>query len=162
MRLGHPWLAAPRGRTPVDAPDAIARDERPQVRELDPLAVGARNLDARERLRLQRAEQALERLAARIHLERLPALEPPLMDEQPEDVRRAEHEVADGVPAPALAAERQVDLPAVGPVEPDDLRVLALGHEALGQVEQQLEPADRALRPEDQRRVDRLVLEGPL
>ena len=62
VRLVHPGLTAPRSRAPVHAPHPVARDERAQVGELDPFAMRARQLVAGERLRLERAQQLLQRL----------------------------------------------------------------------------------------------------
>ncbi len=127
MGLVHPRLAAPRGGPPVDAADAVAGHERPQVGELDPLAARARELVAGEGLRLERPQQLSQLLAARVDLQRAPPLERLLEDEQPEAVVRAEDEVADEVGAPALAAERVARARAARPAcKPQQLRVRRL------------------------------------
>ena len=159
VRLVDPRLAPPRGRAPVDAANAVAGHERPQVGELDPLAADARCLAARERLRLERAQQAVELLAARIDLQRPRQLELLLEDEQPEAVLRAQEEVADQIGAPALATQRIRELRLVAVVEPQEPRVRGLGREPVREVEQQLQLRDRVLGPQLEQCLDRLALD---
>src|SRR2546423_14031166 len=159
MGLVHPRLAAPGCCAPVDSPDPVARHERAQVGELDPVAARARHLAAREGLRLPRPDQPSENLAAWVDLQGLDLLDLGLVHEQAERVRRAEHEVADEVGAPALAAQRVVELPALVPLEPDDLRVRRLRLEPVRKVEEKLEPADCVPRPNLEGGADGLALE---
>src|SRR6185312_17495757 len=93
--LVHPELAAPRARAPVDPPDAVAEGERPEVGELQSLALGARELVARVELRLGRAEQAPERLTGGIDLHRHRRADPGAAREQAEGVAGADGQVAD-------------------------------------------------------------------
>ena len=145
VRLVHPGLTAPRSRAPVHAPHPVARDERAQVGELDPFAMRARQLVPGERLRLERAQQLLQRLPAGVHLQGPPSVERLLKDEQAERVVGAQDELADEVGTPALAAYDVLQLAPLPRVEPQQLRVGRLGDEPFRQVEQELEPGDRRL-----------------
>src|SRR4051812_16229526 len=145
MRLRDPGLAAPRGGAPVDPADAVSRDERAEVGELDPLAPRARNLVTGEDLRLHRPEQPLQRVATRVDLEWPPPFERPLVDEQPERILRPQDEVADEVAAPVIAAELVLERPPLAVAEPQQLRVRRLRHEPGREVQQELEVTYRAL-----------------
>ena len=60
VALVHDEALPARRRAPVDRADAVARDEVADVRVLDPVALRARDLAARERLGLERREEALD------------------------------------------------------------------------------------------------------
>jgi hypothetical protein len=80
------------------------------VGELDAVALRARELVADERLRLERSEQRVHRLDARIDAQRLssPCVRFPRVEA--EAVARAQQHRADGKRTPARAAKRHVDV----------------------------------------------------
>src|SRR5919198_257963 len=108
--LVHPQLPATRARAPVDAADAIAGDERPQVGELDSLPLLPRDVVAAEDLRVVRAEQRPDQLLARVDLERRAPVELLLPPDEREGVASAEEDAAERVPAPAVAAHAEPQL----------------------------------------------------
>ena len=162
MGLAHPGLAAPGGRAPVDPAHAVARHERAQVGELDPLAAGARHLVPRKRLRLHRAQQPAQRLAARVDLERPAALERRLVDEQPERVLLTHDDVPGEVAAPVDAVDDVLDRPPFVRLERDQLWVRLLDLETLGEVEQQLDVAGGPVGAHLELRFHRAALDDPL
>ncbi len=82
MVLVDPERTPPRARAPVHAAGPVTRRERTQVGELDPLPALARDVIAREDLRLDRAEQCPQLLLAWIDLERHALVELGLVSQQ--------------------------------------------------------------------------------
>ena len=126
MALVHPHLAAARGRAPVHALQRVAGRPRPHVRELDPFALAARDLAAREHLRLARLQDPSQCVFARIDANLRRPREHPLGDEQAERVAGAEVDRAELMGAPALCAQRQLQLAPLAAREPQAVRTLAV------------------------------------
>src|SRR6185503_16680670 len=95
--LVDPELAPPRARPPVDPPDPVARCERAEVGELDPLAFHSRDLVSREDLRLERADEVPERLGPWVDLQRPGELQLLLVDEKAERIARPDRNLSDDV-----------------------------------------------------------------
>src|SRR5262249_36649934 len=92
-----------------DAPDPIARLPRAEVRELDPLAPGARHLVAGEDLRFERRHEGAERLLARIDAQPLRFSQAGLPRPESEDVAGPDEQGPDRRRTPPSAAELQLD-----------------------------------------------------
>ena len=105
--------------------DAVARDERPQVRELDPLGLLARDVVAREDLSLERAQERADRLLGGIHLQRLAPVEGRLVTEEAEPVVGTKVDPADAKRTPALAAQTNDELAPAVVCEAQEQRIVA-------------------------------------
>src|SRR5436190_10418300 len=70
MELVDPEVAAARAGAPVDSPDPVAGGERPQIRELETLALLPRDAVAGEELRLTRSDQLAQLLGSRVDAKR--------------------------------------------------------------------------------------------
>src|SRR5581483_8343665 len=100
MLLVHPQLAAACGRPPVDAPRAVA--------------LCARDLVPDEHLRLERRQQRVQRLDARVDAQRLASADAPFPGVEAEAVVRADERRAEDERPPADTAERQLERARVG------------------------------------------------
>ena len=134
----------PRRRAPVDRADPIACDEVTKVCVLDPVAGVPRHLVAGERLRLAGGDQALDGLQPRIRLQRQPLVEALLPRDDAKDIGRAQLDPPDVEDTPMRAAEHERHDSFLPRLEPQAEGALAVGYvEAVGQVEDDLEPSDR-------------------
>src|SRR5512132_821676 len=86
MQLVDNELAGSRGRPPVDPPQVIARDERPQLGELDSFAFRARDLVADRSLGLARAGDGSQHDLLGVDAKRFSELDLVFVGDQPEPV----------------------------------------------------------------------------
>jgi hypothetical protein len=136
------------GRPPVDRTDAIPGDEVADVRVLDPVALDARDLATRERLRLDGRKDAPERDLARVRLQLVASGHACFPHDEPERVACADHDLTELEDAPASAPEREVQLTlAAGSDAQRTEGAVFSGHHARRQVEQELESVHGAPRP---------------
>src|SRR5262249_59821058 len=99
----------------------------------------------------------------RIHLERRAAVCRPLPRDEVELIARAEEDAADGIAAPPLALETDVDRPLHLVTEPDGCGIRAVPEaDPSRQLEQQLEPPAAAFRVERDVALHVVSLERPL
>src|SRR5919108_2512759 len=152
MLLVDPELTAPRGRPPIDVPDAIARDERAKVGEFDPLRFLARDMVAAEDLCLGRPQEGPHSLLAREHLDRRTTVLDPFPGRKAEHVASTQEHAADAKRSPARADEPVAKLARLAVAQENRRGVLTLEElDVVRQLDEDVQPvdADRRIQPDN-------------
>jgi hypothetical protein len=163
VEVVDPELSGSGGRPPVDPAQPVPCDERPKIRELDPVPSLAGDLVAGGRLSRKGPEDRAQPLRRWIDLERQWPPDALLVDEESGRVAGAHRRLAKRESAPPAAPDPPRELRALPAAQSDERRVrpvLDLG--TLRQDESDLRVVDRGVRSQLELQADRLALHGPL